>query len=54
MGQAFSLALGRCEAALTGILFIVYSCPAMCFQRDQFGMFSLSGPSTSRLRANTK
>ena len=51
MGQAFSLVLGRCEAALTSILFMPVS---ICFQRDQFDMFSLSGPSTSRLRAKTK
>ena len=51
MGQAFSLVLGRCEAAPTGILFIVYACLRVL---SKFGMFSCVWPSTSRFRAKTK
>ena len=53
MGQAFSLVLERCEAALTGILFIVYACLRVLSKRPVWHV-SLSAPSTSRFRAKTK
>ena len=42
MGQAFSLVLGHCEAALTGILFIVYAC--LCaFEEASLACFHFQG-----------
>ena len=43
MGQAFSLVLGHCEAALTGILFIVYACHYGPFKETSLACFHFQG-----------